>query len=93
MVNSKNLKILSKQEQKIVDIIRSKDNQKLYILIKGGVPIRLSSEEEIPIDDKNFINEFSTIIKEKEFQNINVSQKHGKPILLKREEIILLNDT
>lgn len=87
-----NLTKLSKQEQKIINIIRLKSNQKLTIIVRDNVPIRLKVEEEIPVDDKSLMVKLSAIRKEKEFQNINVYQKYGKPYLIKRTETVLLNN-
>lgn len=83
---------LSEQEQKIINIIRLRSNQKLSIIVRNSIPIRLEAEEEISIGDKSLMIKLLAIMRENEFQNINVLIKHGKPCLVKRTEIILLNN-
>lgn len=84
--------ILSRTEQEILDYLRKKRNQKISIIIREGIPLRLESEEEIIMNNNDLIDKLLLIIEEKKFQKIHVVQKHGNTLLIRRTETVLLND-
>lgn len=77
---------LSKEERKVLDLIRSKKYQRIVVHLEGGEVIRATADEDLPLEDRQKLEKsIQEAISDHRYQTISISVQDGKPVRLKRD--------